>query len=83
MFALEFIQNYAKNRKSNRIFSDHIRELANPEENNSKENTNDGRFVLSDEYGAVFNEKQEQESHDLSQGRNATASQVPVRKSCF
>lgn len=63
MFALEFIQNYAKNRKSNRIFSDHIRELANPEENN--------------------NEKQEQESHDLSQGRNATASQVPVRKSCF
>lgn len=55
MFALEFIQNYAKNRKSNRIFSDHIRELANPEEDNSKGNTNDGRFVLSDKYGAVFN----------------------------
>lgn len=55
MFALEFIRKCAKDRKDNRVISDHIKILANPEEDNTNENKNDGRFVLSDKYGAVFN----------------------------
>lgn len=55
MFALEFIRKCAKDRIDNCAISDYIKVLVNPEEDDTRDKKNDGRFILSDKYGAVFN----------------------------